>query len=329
VLFHSLPASAGSLAETKIRCFCRAADLCDARAVPEIAPFLPALDRAAHLRRDGRFLEARLSDPESLLIPFWRNKLLVSSGGTPHPVALRVARAPEFTAEDLEIVWLGLLGERACFAVDISAFDQPLAKLEEAQASFEDLRIAGSLMHASDFGTLAFARGILHWHRQHRFCGRCAAPTRVREGGHVRECEPCDIKHFPRTDPAVMILVTRGDRCLLARQPQFPGGMFSALAGFVEPGESVEECVLREAREEVGLEVSELRYFRSQSWPFPQSLMIGFNVTAERDDFVLDREELEEARWFSRAELREPQGFFYPPRVSLAHHMIQAFVERG
>jgi NAD+ diphosphatase len=123
-----------------------------------------------------------------------------------------------------------------------------------------------------------------------------------------------------------MILVTSGDRCLLARQPGFPAGMFSALAGFVEPGESVEECVRREAREEVGLEVGEFRYFRSQSWPFPQSLMIGFNARAESEAFVLDRDELEDARWFSRQELRQAQGFFYPPPVSLAHHMIQAFI---
>ena len=297
--------------------------------MPEIAPFLPALDRAAHLRKDSRFLEARLGDPDSLLIPFWRNKLLISNRESSSPVALRVASAPAFVAAEVEIVWLGLLGERACFAVDVSALDQPLGAVAEAAGSFEDLRLAGSFMHPRDFGTLAFARGILHWHREHRFCGRCGAPTRVREGGHVRECAPCDVKHFPRTDPAVMILVTRGDRCLLARQPMFPPGMFSALAGFVEPGESVEECVLREAREEVGLEVSDLRYFRSQSWPFPQSLMIGFNVTTERDEFALDREELEEGRWFTRAELANPQGFFYPPAVSLAHHMIRAFVAAG
>jgi NAD+ diphosphatase len=290
------------------------------------APFLPLLDRAAHLRKDGAYLEARLSEPDTLLVPVWRNKVLVSRGSTPHPAAVRLAEAPAFVSGDVELAWLGLLGNQACFAVDLSAFDRPLHDALAESSSFEDLRVAGNLIHPSDFAVLAFARGIMHWHRQQRFCGRCAAPTRVREGGHVRECEPCETKHFPRTDPAVMILVTSGDRCLLARQPGFPSGMFSALAGFVEPGESVEECVLREAREEVGLEVDELRYFRSQSWPFPQSLMIGFSARARSETFVLDREELEEARWISRDELRSPQGFFYPPPVSLAHHMIQAFL---
>jgi NAD+ diphosphatase len=290
------------------------------------APFLPLLDRAAHLRKDGTYLEARLGELETVLLPIWRNKVLVSRGPTPHPAPVRVEDAPAFVANDVPLVWLGLLGEKPCFAVDLSNIDQPLNGSLADSAYFEDLRVAGNLIHPRDFATLAFARGILHWHRQHRFCGRCAAPTRVREGGHVRECAPCETKHFPRTDPAVMILVTSGDRCLLARQPAFPLGMFSALAGFVEPGESVEECVLRETREEVGLDVADLRYFRSQSWPFPQSLMIGFSARATNDTFVLDRDELEEARWFSRQELREPRGFFYPPPVSLAHHMIQAFV---
>jgi NAD+ diphosphatase len=289
-------------------------------------PFLPLLDRAAHLRKDGAYLEARLAEPETLLIPVWRNKVLVSRGPTPHPAPVRVAAAPGFVAPDVELVWLGLLGDQACFAVDLSERDQPLHGAIAEASSFEDLRVAGNLIHPSDFAVLAFARGVLHWHRQQRFCGRCAAPTRVREGGHVRECGPCETRHFPRTDPAVMILVTSGDRCLLARQPGFPSGMFSALAGFVEPGESVEECVLREAREEVGLEVENLCYFRSQSWPFPQSLMIGFSVRAKSEAFVLDRDELEEARWVSRDELRKPHGFFYPPPVSLAHHMIQAFI---
>ena len=294
-----------------------------------VEPFLPLLDRAAHLRKDGAYLEARLSEPETLLIPVWRNQVLVSRGPMPHPAAVRVAAAPGFVTPDVELVWLGLLGDQACFAVDLSGRDQPLHGSIAESSQFEDLRVAGNLIHPTDFAVLAFARGVLHWHRQQRFCGRCAAPTRVREGGHVRECGPCETKHFPRTDPAVMILVTSGDRCLLARQPGFPSGMFSALAGFVEPGESGEECVLREAREEVGLEVEELRYFRSQSWPFPQSLMIGFSARAKSDAFVLDRDELEDARWVSRDELRNPRGFFYPPPVSLAHHMIQAFIQQA
>jgi NAD+ diphosphatase len=294
--------------------------------VQPATPFLPPLDRAAHLRKDGAYLEARLAERETVLVPVWRNKVLVARGSTPHPASVSVGDAPTFVSPDVELVWLGLLGNKACFAVDLSERDQPLHATLSESAAFEDLRVAGNLIHPSDFGILAFARGILHWHRQQRFCGRCAAPTRVREGGHVRECAPCESKHFPRTDPAVMILVTSGDRCLLARQPGFPAGMFSALAGFVEPGESVEDCVLREAREEVGLEVGELRYFRSQSWPFPQSLMIGFNARAASEAFVLDRDELEDARWFSRQELRDAQGFFYPPPVSLAHHMIQAFI---
>jgi NAD+ diphosphatase len=291
-------------------------------------PHLPLLDRAAQVRRNAEALEARLDDPLTWLVPVWRNKVLVTSGDEPRPLPIPVGRGSTLTAGNPELAWLGLLGENGCFAVDLSGADDPLLDAALAGSGrFEDLRVVGSLLHPQDFGLLAFARGILHFHRQHRHCGRCGALTRAREGGHIRECDSCQTKHFPRTDPAVMVLISREDRCLLARQPAFPSGMYSALAGFVEPGETIEECVVRETFEEVGLEVSSLAYFRSQSWPFPQSLMIGYFARAASDELRLDREELEAARWFHRDELRSPEGFFYPPAVSLAHHMIRAFVD--
>ncbi|HEX7670170.1 MAG TPA: NAD(+) diphosphatase, partial [Polyangiaceae bacterium] len=169
----------------------------------------------------------------------------------------------------------------------------------------------------------------LYWHQRHRFCGSCGAETKLKDGGHVRECTAEDLKHFPRTDPAVMVLVSRGDRCVLARQPWWPHGMQSVVAGFVEPGESVEDAALREVKEELGLEATGLRYFRSQPWPFPASLMVGFFAEATSDDIVIDREELEAARWYSRAELLKPEGFFYAPGYSLAHYMIREFLAAG
>jgi NAD+ diphosphatase len=291
-------------------------------------PCLPALDRAAPLRKNPEALESRLDDPQTLLVPVWRNRVLVSLGDVPAPLPLTVAQSSALMTRNPELAWLGMLGQNGCFAADISGVDDPLADPAlSGLGRFDDLRIVGSLLHPQDFGLLAFARGILHFHRQHRYCGRCGEVTRAREGGHIRECGGCQTKHFPRTDPAVMMLVTRGDRCLLARQPAFPSGMYSALAGFVEPGETIEECVVRETFEEVGIGVSGLTYFRSQAWPFPQSLMIGYFARADSDEFKLDPDELEAARWFHRDELRSPEGFFYPPAVSLAHHMIRAFVE--
>lgn len=289
-----------------------------------------ALDRAAQLRKKPDALEALLDQPTTLLVPVWRNKVLVTNDDPVRPQLIPVGRATALLDRGYELVFLGLLDSVGKFAVDVSALDEPLADAAFAgKGSFEDLRVTGSLLDAYDFGLLAFARGILHWHRQARYCGRCAAPTRPREGGHVRECGACEAKHFPRTDPAVMILITRGDSCLLARQPAFPANMYSTLAGFVEPGETIEECVVRETAEEVGLNVTGLRYFRSQSWPFPQSLMIGWFAATDSSEITLDRDELEDARWFTRAELAEPRGFFCPPRVSLAHHMIAEFVANG
>ena len=211
------------------------------------------------------------------------------------------------------------------FAADISAQADPESALSLSDlGTFADLRATGSFMDAADFGLLAFARGLLYWHRHNQFCADCGAPTAAKEGGHLRSC-PNDHKVFPRTDPAVMVLITRGDRCVLARQPSFPKGFYSVLAGFVEPGESLEQTVIRESLEEVGLAVTNLRYVRSQTWPFPASLMLGFAVDAEGDTLVLDDDELEEARWVSRDELRNPQDFAFPPPVSLAYHLITAF----
>lgn len=279
------------------------------------------LDRAGLERVDTERLEAALDAADTDFVVQWRGRVLVRDAeavvATGKSALVDAAR---------EVVWLGKLTRdgrsRDCFALDVSAVDEPKAALG-LEGSFADLRLLGDLPTAQ-FGLLAYARGMLAWHESHPFCTRCGAATQPKKAGHTREC-PAGHEHFPRTDPAVMILVTRDDRCLIARQPGFPQGMFSALAGFVEPGESLEDTVRREALEEVGLVVSNPRYFRSQAWPFPASLMLGFVVDGESEAFSLDDDELEEARWVGRDELQSPQGFFTPPASSLAHHLLAAF----
>jgi NAD+ diphosphatase len=192
-----------------------------------------------------------------------------------------------------------------------------------------DLRIQGGLVPAEEAELLAYARGVLGWHARHRYCAACGQPTKPKEGGHVRECPACTAKHFPRTDPAVMVLVTRGDRCVLARQAPWPQGMYALVAGFVEPGESIEDAAHREVKEELGVDIGGLAYLRSQPWPFPSSLMIGFSAEAESDALTVDHEELEDARWFSRSELEMPKGFFLPPPYSLAHQLIKRWMVGG
>lgn len=264
----------------------------------------------------------------TLLVPVWQEKNFVTPGSEPRAALPNAREGATLIDAATELVWLGKAGEADCFALDISTIAEPLSHPALAgRAELTDLRLTGGVLPATEAEVLAYARGMLYWHRRHQHCGSCGRPTKPKEGGHVRECEAEELKHFPRTDPAVMVLVSRGDRIVLARQPGWPRGMQSIIAGFVEPGESVEDCVAREVREELGLAVSGVRYFRSQPWPFPASLMIGFFAEATSDDLVIDRTELEDARWYTRAELQKPEGFWIPPPYSLAHAMIRAYLD--
>jgi NAD+ diphosphatase len=180
---------------------------------------------------------------------------------------------------------------------------------------------------------LAEAKALLAWHARHRFCSNCGALTNLTEGGWKRACPACKAEHFPRTDPVVIMLAVRGERCLLGRSARFASAMWSCLAGFVEPGENVEEAVRREVHEEAGITCGRVVYFASQPWPFPMSLMIGCHAEALTDDIKVDAAELEGARWFGREEValmllrRHPDGLGTPPPVAIAHHIIRAWVE--
>jgi NAD+ diphosphatase len=290
---------------------------------------IPRLDRAGHLRKDTDRLMGALDAPETILVPTWRSKALIAEGST-NAVLPTVATAGPLIDRATELVWMGLLDRAHCFALDLSSLEQPFAGTPlQGRGEFADLRMVAGLLTTEEVELLAYARAMLHWHRVHQHCGLCGQKTMPREGGHVRECPRDQEKVFPRTDPAVMVLVEHEGRCVLARQPAWPAGMYSVIAGFVEPGESLEEAAIRETKEELGLEITALRYFRSQPWPFPASLMVGFSAKALSADLTLDKEELEEARWVSREELENPDGFFYPPPFSLAHHLIGAFLDEG
>jgi len=191
------------------------------------------------------------------------------------------------------------------------------------------------LVPPQDLSALATAKALLFWHERHRFCSNCGKPTKSAQVGWRRDCEACSAQHFPRTDPCVIMLAIHGEQCLLARQTRFPPGMWSALAGFVEPGESFEEAVRRETMEEAGIPGGRVAYFASQPWPFPMSIMIGAFVEAKTDKLKIDEVELEAARWVTKDECRlllankHPARFFAPPPLAIAHHLIKTFVERG
>jgi NAD+ diphosphatase len=289
-------------------------------------PRFGALDRAAHLRTSSDGIEALRA--EAGYLPVWRNRSLVDRGDPPHPIALDAEAAAPLRALAEDEVFLGLVDGRAMFALRLPGGDDMPEHASLAVGAFNDLRGVGPQLDGQSVDLLAAARGLLYWHRHHRFCGSCGAKTHSGEVGYVRICEACDKRHFPRTDPAMMALIRHDDRILLARSARFPPSMYSILAGFVEPGESLEQSVAREVFEEVGLKVDNVRYVQSQAWPFPSSLMLGFAMDAEREDFKLDEQELVAARWVTRAELDQPDGFFYPPRFSLSGQLIRMFMRR-
>src|SRR6185503_9944654 len=192
------------------------------------------------------------------------------------------------------------------------------------------LRDLAPVLSQAEGGMVAHAVGMLNWHRRHRFCANCGAPTVAREAGYVRVCPVCGAEHHPRTDPVVIMLVTDGDRALLGRQAPWPTGRYSALAGFVEPGESLEEAVAREVREEAGVELGQPQYIASQPWPFPSSLMLGFSAPWISGEPVIGDEELEDARWFTREQVRDAVSergpLRLPPPLAIARRLLDGWL---
>lgn len=289
------------------------------------------IDRAAELRRDPKLLAEIAASSAARLLPYWRGRSLVAEGRAVAGSAEHMLRFA--TLAGAEPVFLGRSETDAWFTMDLSALDGdpdtgPNLGLE---GSFVPLRSVGAGLPSVEAGLLAYARGLLHWRKRHRHCGACGAPMGSHAGGHLLRCTApgCELEQFPRTDPAIIVLVTNGRHCLLGRQPQWPAGMYSCLAGFVEPGEALEQTVAREVREETGIAVEQARYAASQPWPFPASLMIGFEASAEKADPVIDRHELEDARWFSRDEIAgwAPGGQYFLPRAdSIARWLLDRWL---
>ncbi|MCG5239204.1 NAD(+) diphosphatase [Azospirillum doebereinerae] len=289
------------------------------------------LDRAALRRKNEDWLTQAWLSPDARVLPVWQTRSFVTG---PADAARAVLVPPGAGLEGVPI-FLGLLGEDPIFAVDLSIAESPesLPGLE-GLGRFEDLRAVGPLMPEGEGALCAYARGMAWWNARHRFCGVCGAPAASAEAGHVRICtDPaCATHHFPRTDPAVIMLVHDGDRVVLGRQSRFPPGMHSVLAGFVEPGESLEETVAREVMEEVGLSVTDVRYQSSQPWPFPSSLMLGFTARATSFDIETGQDELESAQWYDRAFLRDhspSEAFRLPRRDSIAHRLLAEWIAAG
>ncbi len=294
------------------------------------------LDRAGNLRGDQDWLQSRLDSPDSLFIPLWRLKpLIIPPRGPDHGTAAGWLTREAIKALNLDnpmTVFLGLEDDTAYFAVDISDARNPeqsgpLAGL----GTFEELRQMAGELSGDVAAILAQAKSMIDWHARHRFCANCGSPTEPGDAGYKRACPSCNAEHFPRTDPVVIMLAISGEKCLLGRQKAWPAKMYSALAGFVEPGESIEEAVARELDEEAGIKVSGVQYFATQPWPYPSSLMIGCFATAESEEIMLDDVELEEAVWFDKSTVQAAlagngDGSLYvPPPMAIAHQLVKAW----
>ena len=300
------------------------------RRVPSIRASRPnaytgsPLDRAAQLRDDTDWIfDARVA-PDTLWVPLWGSRSLLAGHGTERVAAILPTGAEAALLGFSYSRWafLGRLDGTPVFAGQLDGDAEPAVE----GGSFVDLRAAMGILPARDAAILAHARGLMHWRARHGCCANCGHATEPRSAGNVTACPACGAQHFPRTDPAVIMLVTHGDRALLGHSARFPTAtMFSTLAGFVEPGESLEEAVAREVFEEAGVRVRDVTYHSSQPWPFPASLMVGFHAEADDPTLAIDPEELTEARWFGRAELLNPPryGFDLPHGDSIARRLIE------
>ena len=279
------------------------------------------LDRLDKRRKDPAWLAEQLAAPSTVVAPVWRSRSLVAGGRSAPGAVLLPVDSLRRHLEHEPWALLGSDGDRTVLAIDLSRLDDNLPGAE--LGSFEDLRRIGSLLPATDAAILAHARGLMQWRTRSRFCSVCGAACQPRDAGHVMVCAGCGAHHFPRTDPAVIMLVTHGGRVLLGQPARFREmRVFTTLAGFVEPGESLEEAVAREVWEEAGVRVANVAYHSSQPWPFPSSIMLGFTAEALGEDIIIDADELVEARWFTREELHAPEGFVLPPDMSIARRLI-------
>ncbi|WP_224816164.1 NAD(+) diphosphatase [Hasllibacter sp. MH4015] len=306
------------------------------------------LDRAAVLRRDGERLKAALAAGAPVL-PLWQGKPMVV--GTPDAgdiqLAFRKMGDAVLSKTDAEPVLLGLdeTGDQPVFALDVSAwepknvdqaainaFRDPSVQVHPAErldgAGFRELRGLMTHMTRREAELAATARAVLGWHRTHLFCAKCGKPSQAAEAGWQRDCGSCGAKHFPRTDPVVIMLITHGDAVLVGRSPGWPEGMYSLLAGFVEPGETIEAAVRREVFEESGIRVGHVDYLSSQPWPFPASLMFGCRGEALSTEIEVDPEEIEDAKWVTRSQMLEVfagnDPTMLPARTgAIAHFLLQ------
>jgi len=289
------------------------------------------LDRVSERRRDKEWITALLASPDSRVLPLYDLKPAIHDMESPALEWQPIHVWRERVEAGATCIFLGLGDDgRAHFAVDATGADS----VSNAKADSVDVRTLAPLVPSGEAAILAEARSLLDWHARHGYCAQCGSPTSVSSAGWTRRCPNCRASHYPRSDPVTIMLVVRGERALLGRNKRRPGQRFSCLAGFMEPGETPEEAVRREVREESGVKVGRVKYLAAQPWPFPSTLMMGFLAEGVSEDITIDPEELAEARWFERREIREmvaraangeddPMRVSIPQPLAIAHHLCR------
>lgn len=281
------------------------------------------VDRSGERRKDSEWLKQAATSPNSRFVPVWGDRCLVG-GDPPHAILLQRQQIERYINQE-HLIFLGLFRDQPAFTVAvITELASPFAELGE----FKDLRFIGTALPHDEANLAAHARALVLWHQSQVFCGVCGSQTEPDSGGNSRICRGCGKTLFPRVDPAIIVLVSDGERCLLGRQASWPEGRYSTIAGFVEPGESLEDGVRREVFEETNVRVGKISYHSSQPWPFPAALMLGFTAEAESHDIKLNDGELEDARWFTREQLSADDTKL-PFRISIARRLVDHFLQQG
>ncbi|MEH2474039.1 NAD+ diphosphatase [Nitrobacteraceae bacterium AZCC 2161] len=291
------------------------------------------LDRAAHLRFNDEKLFALEGKSDSRAYVVHRDSLVMKQEAGGPRALLTIDEALKFGANP-GTVFLGLRDGAAVFGMGIgaAAVEKLLTRNDVALTELRGMAMQG-VVPPEQLSAIAMAKSLVSWHQRHGFCANCGARSAMAEGGWKRICPSCKTEHFPRTDPVVIMLVANGDRCLLGRQKQFPPGMYSCLAGFVEAAETIEDAVRREIFEESGIHCTDVKYYMTQPWPYPSSLMIGCSARATTDAITVDHMELEDARWFDRDEAmlmlkrEHPEGLAGPHPFAIAHHLLGRWLQ--
>lgn len=285
------------------------------------------LHRASNERRDDSWVGDLLQAESSRFLPFHKLSPLTQASDSRTLLWLDAATRAKLDPA-ANTIMLGTQDGIAHFAIDLE--EDPIETLALEGAEFSETRGVALDLPPTEAGIIAHARALLDWHRRHSFCPKCGGTTQSRRAGAMRKCDSCGAEHFPRTDPVAIMVVWRGDKCLLGRRPGRPPGNFSTLAGFIEQGETIEEAVRREVFEEVGVRIDDVSYVTSQPWPFPSNLMIGCLAHATSHEYAIDDEEIAEARWFTRDEVQaairgEEGDLVIPNYVAIAHHILKAW----